>query len=386
MKIYFFDFTVNFGGAPQGSLYLMSRLKDAGYQVGVIDVYGNCKEYSNKAKEYNLDHHILLKKYKKMTIGYNGKPIRRILSILSQSFTYINILVNLRKIISKKKPEIIIVNNEKSLFFLKIIQKIINFKIILYFRGEGIPEQLPQRFVNSLVNDTSHVVAHSKVAIENLKNAGVPHQHLSFIPNCIELERFSLPNKSTSLAKYKKIKLILAAARLTEEKGHHIAIEAVNKLKQKNIEVDLLIPGVIATGFDDSYLKYLNDLIAKYQLENNVHFIGWRDNLIEDIVQCHIVVLPSHTEGFPRSVIEAMIHKVPVCATPVGGIPEAITHNKTGMLFDIDDSEQLFGNLKKLIENEGLYQSIVSNAFLFSKNYFHPEKNTQGMIQVLNKV
>lgn len=386
MKIYFFDFTVNFGGAPQGSLYLMSRLKDAGYQVGVIDVYGNCKEYSNKAKEYNLDHHILLKKYKKMTIGYNGKPIRRILSMLSQSFTYIDILVNLRKIISEKKPEIIIVNNEKSLFFLKIIQKIINFKIILYFRGEGIPEQLPQRFVKSLVSDTSHVVAHSKVAIENLKNAGIPHKHLSFIPNCIELERFSLPNKGTSLAKYKKTKLILAAARLTEEKGHHIAIEAVNKLKQQNIEVDLLIPGVIATGFDDSYLKYLNNLITKYQLEDSVHFIGWRDNLIEDIIQCHVVVLPSHTEGFPRSVIEAMIHKVPVCATPVGGIPEAITHNKTGMLFDIDDSEQLFINLKKLIEDDGLYQDIVSNAFMFSKNYFHPSNNTRGMIEVLNKV
>src|SRR5690606_4634968 len=120
-----------------------------------------------------------------------------------------------------------------------------------------------------------------------------------------------------------------------------------------------------------TYYNYLISLIEKYQLQNNIHFIGWRNNLIADIVQCDAVVLPSHTEGFPRSIIESMMHKVPVCATPVGGIPEAIFHEKTGILFDIDDVNGLVNGLLKLINDENFRLSITANAYKFSLDYFN---------------
>ena len=121
-------------------------------------------------------------------------------------------------------------------------------------------------------------------------------------------------------------------------------------------------------------------------LKENVYFIGWRENLIADIVQCDAVVLPSHTEGFPRSVIEAMLHRVPVIATPVGGIPEAIQHGKTGMLFEVDSTDQLVDNLESIISNNNLRESIINNAYIYSHDYFNPKNNTQGIISVLEKV
>lgn len=386
MKVYFFDFTINFGGAPQGSLYLMSRLKDAGYETGVIDVYGRSTEYHHKALEYGLDYFVLKKNIKNVTIGYSDKPLLRVLKIFSQSFDYISIVIRLLKVIRKNKPDIILINNEKSLFFLNILDSFISVKKVLYFRGEGTPEQLPLRFIKALAHKTDYVVTHSKKAIINLKNAGIPDEHLKYIPNCIEINRFAKPTLSDDLPPKKNFRLILAAARLLKEKGHHIAIEALYKLKQKNIEIDLLIPGVVPTGVEDSYHQYLKKLIRIYKLQDNIHFIGWRNNLLSDIIQCDVVVLPSHTEGFPRSVIEAMIHGIPVCATPVGGIPEAIRHEETGMLFDVDSSEQLMNCLLTLIQNADLREKIIDSAQTFAKEYFHPNRNTQGMISILEKV
>lgn len=386
MKVFFFDFTINFGGAPQGSLYLMSRLKGEGIQVGVIDVYGKSSQYRERALSYNLDYFILHPDAKNVSIGFNNQPWLRILAILKQSTEFLKILNNLYTFIKNNKPNFFIVNNEKSLFFLKLLKPFFKFKIILYFRSEGLPFQLTPRFVKSLINDTDHIVAHSQKAIKNLKKANITPTKLTFIPNCIELNRFSPPKLSTDLPKKRNFRIILAAARPVKEKGHHIAIEALYKLKKKNIHIDLLIPGTVPAGVDNSYYDYLQDLIVKYNLKGSVYFIGWRENLIADIVQCDAVILPSHTEGFPRSVIEAMLHQVPVIATPVGGIPEAIQHGKTGMLFEVDNTEQLVENLESIINDNNLRESIINNAYIYSHDYFNPKNNTQGIISVLEKV
>lgn len=386
MKVFFFDFTINFGGAPQGSLYLMKRLKDKGIQVGILDVYGYSKAYKERALEYNLDYFTLHPNSKSLSIGYNDKPWLRILAIVKQSKDFLTILKNLYNFIKLKNPDIFIVNNEKSLFFLKLLKAFFNFKIVLYFRSEGTVNQLTPRFVKTLIQDADHIVAHSHKAITNLKNSNIPESQLTFIPNCIEQERFSSPILSTDLPLKNKFRLILAAARPVREKGHHIAIEALYELKKRNIEIDLLIPGIIPTGVDNSYYEYLQSLITKYKLKENVYFIGWRENLIADIVQCDAVVLPSHTEGFPRSIIEAMVHKIPVCATPVGGIPEAVKHRETGLLFEVENTSELVRNLYELINNKKLYEKIINNAYEYSHKYFNPSNNTEGMISVLKKV
>lgn len=386
MKVFFFDFTINFGGAPQGSLYLMSRLKGESIDVAVVDVYGKSKQYQERALSYNLDYFVLHPTAQNISIGFNGKPWLRLLAILKQSKDFLRIFLNLFSFIKNKKPDFFIVNNEKSLFFLKLLKPFFKYKVILYFRSEGLPSQLTPRFVNSLINDTDHIVAHSKKAIQNLENVNIPKNKLTFIPNCIELDRFVAPKPSDDLPKKSNFRLILAAARPVQEKGHHIAIEAVYELKKKNIHIDLLIPGVVPTGVDHNYYDYIQDLILKYGLKENVYFIGWRENLIADIVQCDGVVLPSHTEGFPRSIIEAMLHRVPVIATPVGGIPEAIIHEHTGMLFEVDNTKQLVNNLASIISNDQLRTKIINNAYDYSHNYFNPKNNTQGIISVLEKV
>lgn len=387
MNISFFDFTVNFGGGPQGSLYLMKRLKDAGHNCTIVDAFGASIEYRNKASQYDLEYYLLLDKKNSAIIGYNQNPIKRILKSIKQAPDLSLITINLTRLLSKIKPDVVIVNNEKTLFFLLAAKFLLRFKVLLYFRGEGLDSQLTPRFIYLINLGCNHVVAHSKTAVRNLKKHGVLESKLSYVPNCIESDKFITPVKSADLQrKGTSFKIILPAARYVHEKGHHTAIEAINILRKSGYNIQLFLPGTIPNGSNTTYYDFLKELVRKYELENSVHFIGWRKRLISDIVACDLTILPSHTEGFPRAVIESMIHGIPVCATPVGGIPEAIIDMENGMLFDIDNAKQLSDCIKTLIDNNELYQSISQSAQRSSRAYFNPENNTNGILAILNSM
>lgn len=382
MRLCFFDFTINFGGAPQGSLYLMKRLKAVGHECFIIDTYGLSEDYQNTALKYKLNYKILYKKSKNVTLGDN--TFYKTINFLKQSPSLSLITIRLINYLKKTKPHVVFVNNEKSLFFIYLAKHFLDFKIILYFRGEGTKSQLSFRFINSINYKTDLVIAHSKIAVKNLKDAGVDNSKVSYVPNCIEEEKFINLQKSTDLPSKGGFKIILTAARFLPDKGYHTAIEAIKVLKEEGYIVDLYLPGVVPTGVTSKYKDYLDLLIKEYKVQDSVHFIGWRENLAQDIASCDLVVLPSHTEGFPRSVIEAMIHGIPVCATPVGGIPEAIIHLETGLLFEIDNSHDLVSCIKLMINDKDLYRKISANSMDFSREYFHPSNNTQAIVNIIN--
>lgn len=386
MKLCFFDFTINFGGAPQGSLYLMKRLKDAGYDCYIIDAYGISAQYKARVAAYDLDYYVLYKEAQDVTIGHLDNKLFRVSNAIAQLPTLSKLTLKLIRYLKRIKPDIILVNNYKSLVFLNIARKFVNFKVILYFRGEGTDSQLSNRFIKALRKRTDFVITHSKLAVENLERKGLSKSHIGYIPNCIEKSKLEKPVLVNEILSSNKFKVILTAARPVKEKGHDVAIEAVYLLKLQGYSIDLFLPGSTPTGIDDSYERYLRELIAQYDLESDIHFIGWRDNLIADIASCDLVILPSHTEGFPRTIIEAMVQGIPVCATPVGGIPEAIEHMQTGILFDIGDVKGLANSIRLLIDDVDLYQDISTNAREFSREYFHPDKNTNGIINILEKI
>lgn len=367
------------GGATKGTVYLLKRLKAKGVETSIIDVYGNCDEYIKDVKEANIGIKILKPQLENIVIGNLDNPMKRLLSILKQlpSFTVIffNLIHKLREI----KPDFVLVNNEKSLFFLIFLKTLLNFKIVLYYRGEANKNQMSKSFV-TLVNKFVDIkYCHSQKAIVNMKKYGIKEE-VVYLPNCISFDSINdIKSKKLSDKKYSST-VLLSAGRVVEEKGYHTAIEAIGYLKQKGYSLKLLLPGL---HVDQAYLKKLELLIEQYDLKQSVEFIGWVDNITQILACSDFMVLPSYTEGFPRSIIEAMLLQIPVCATPVGGIPEAIFHGKTGYLFNVNDAYSLADSLQVLIDSFNQRNQIVKNAYNFAIENFDEQKNTQIFLENL---
>lgn len=377
MKICFFDFTTMVGGATKGSIYLLQRLEKKGLNVSVIDVYGNCSEYIEDVKNANIHISILNKKDNNVVIGHNNNKIKRFLEVFKQLPSFLKILANLIIQIKKQKPDYVLVNNEKSLFFLSMAKKFSKFKIVLYYRGEAKKSHISSRFINLINNETDVAYCHSMKAISNMKIYGI-EKNINYLPNCIPMKTVNvfLKNKKNM----GDIKVLLSAGRVVKEKGYHTAIEAIGVLKRKGYNIKLILPGLIV---DEDYTKILENLIDEYNLKESVIFIGWVNNLTEVLSTVDYMVLPSYTEGFPRSIIESMLLKIPVCATPVGGIPEAIFHGKTGYLFDIDDSSNLADSIQNMIDNPEKTKVLIQNAYDFAIEIFDEDKNTEVFLRNL---
>jgi glycosyltransferase involved in cell wall biosynthesis len=87
-----------------------------------------------------------------------------------------------------------------------------------------------------------------------------------------------------------------------------------------------------------------------------------------------LLVVPSRQESLPQVIKEAFYLKVPVVATNVGGIPEIIEHNQTGILVPSENPEKLKIAINDLLKNIELQEILKENAYNFILEYFTWEK------------
>jgi glycosyltransferase involved in cell wall biosynthesis len=84
-----------------------------------------------------------------------------------------------------------------------------------------------------------------------------------------------------------------------------------------------------------------------------------RNNLL---ATSDVLVLPSHHEGVPMAILEAMTHGLPVIATPVGGIPDVIRHGREGLLVEVGNRGALTAALARMVAEPGLRASLGQGA------------------------
>jgi glycosyltransferase involved in cell wall biosynthesis len=389
VKIAFFDFNYNFGGAPKGSVYLMRRLADENV-VHIIDVYGRCQPYLDAIKRMALPCHILLPNSSTIYIGYKQQPLKRFLRSIIQLPDFVKLRVRLIRKVEEIKPDVILVNNEKSLAFVLSSKKLRRLPIVVYIRCWATRDQISLAYLWALKHKVSAIIAHARDAISQLSHRGIKSNKLYYVPNTIDIDdvkfRSSATIEDSIGGKDLYPVILLSSARLEPRKGYVAAIKALALLCKRGYNPALWLPGAIAVGGVHSYVDDLKELIKALDLQNNVFFLGWRNDMPAIINASNIVILPSHTEGFPRVILEAMLLKRPVVATPVGGIPDAIIDSGTGFLFPIDDENELADKLCTLISNDKLRKQVVENAYKKFVREFTPELNTLKVNEVLTSV
>ena len=136
---------------------------------------------------------------------------------------------------------------------------------------------------------------------------------------------------------------------MVEEKGYLELFQAFRKIIKRFPKTILLIIGPEEPEKKDR----INPRVAfkQFGIENNVLYLGERTDVDELYPLMDIFVLPSYREGVGISILEASAMERPVIASNIGGCPEAVDNNKTGILILAKDSKKLFQTIIYLMEN-----------------------------------
>jgi glycosyltransferase involved in cell wall biosynthesis len=107
----------------------------------------------------------------------------------------------------------------------------------------------------------------------------------------------------------------------------------------------------------------LQQQVKANNLEKVITFTGFIKDGYKYTSQFDVFLMSSQSEGLPLSILESFYYKVPVVSTNVGGIPEAITHNETGLLSETKDFKNLAINIKRLMDDDTLRSKITQKAY-----------------------
>lgn len=126
--------------------------------------------------------------------------------------------------------------------------------------------------------------------------------------------------------------VLLNVARLYAEKAHDSLLESFAEIRKRAPHARLWIAGV---GPREADLKRLCSTLG---LSNEVRWLGFVDDLPPLFELADIQVHPSHNEGVPLALLHGMAAGMPIVATAVGGVPEVVNHDRTGLLIPAGDS------------------------------------------------
>lgn len=228
-----------------------------------------------------------------------------------------------------------------------------------------------------LIHFTDRIVCVSDdVKRSMIEHQGISSEYLNVIYNGVDTNRFCPNSFKRKLYKdelgIKHDALIIGiVARLAPVKDHSTLLKAFSKVSENIPEAILLIVG-------DGELKHtLIKQTSEIGLENNVYFLGERQDIPDLLNVMDIFVLSSLSEGHNMSLLEAMSTGLPVVATDVGGNSEVIVDGVTGFLVPSESPNILGEKIGTLLREEKLRLQMGKNGRKRAERYF----NTNSMIK-----
>lgn len=218
-------------------------------------------------------------------------------------------------------------------------------------------------------NTADYVVSVSSTSIAAAKECGVK-KDIEMIFNGVDIHTFNPNNDGTNVRKElgfsPKDKMVLCIGRMVERKGQSYVIEAMKDVVKKHPETKLVLLG------HGPMEKELKALAEKGPGEENIIFAGKRPHseLKNFYAAADIFIIPSIVDssgvaegGQGLVTKEAMVSKVPVIGTNIGGIPDIVKDNETGLLVPEKDSKAIAGAISKLVADSSLRKRLAEQGY-----------------------
>jgi hypothetical protein len=339
----------------------------------------------NKKKNIEVELLLITVKNKEFLKKIRNRGIK--ISIIGRKNIYnpANI-IEIRKFIKNNKFDIIHTHLFPSVYWISLAAKtLLNRKFKLIYTEHSTHNRRRNHFLfrpidKFIYKEYDKVISISQKTQNNLINWLEVNENNKFtvIENGIDVQKFSFAepySKKKLYSKYSEENIFITmVGSFSKSKDQRTLIKSFKKLDD-NVHLFLVGQGKLL----EKHKKYANNL----NLNDRIHFLGFRNDVEKILKTSDIVVLSSHWEGFGLAAVEGMAAGKPVIASNVNGLKEVVKDG--GLLFEQGNEKELRKLIEKLINDHSFYEEIKQRCL--KKSYNYDIKNmTENLIDTYKKL
>ncbi|WRP05271.1 glycosyltransferase [Rossellomorea aquimaris] len=250
-------------------------------------------------------------------------------------------------------------------------------------RNQGIYTDLQHKIHREeqlLISASDHLIVCSEHMKEEIKSLFTIEAPVAVIPNGVELEK--LDQSSPYSFEQPSTPYFFSIGRMVHEKGFDTIIRVASQLKREGFNISFIIAG------KGPMLEHYRQMVAHEDLSDCVSFIGYiSDRERNDFLKnCLAVIFPSLYEPFGIVALEAMAFRKGVVASNTGGLKSIVKHEQTGLLFEPNHEQSLYGQLVSLIENPSKSEQLGNLGFKMAQSMFSWDRIAEQTIHVYDDV
>jgi len=271
--------------------------------------------------------------------------------------------------------------------------------VLAMMMSKSKPKLVQSRHMNMtrFKNDFYHRYLYKKMDLVLPVTSAVAQQIIKYVPESIRPRMEVLyigSSKIESLSEeiisqYKKNIgvqdefVVGMVGRIEEAKGQYLLIEAIEKFKHEGKRIKALFLG---HAMEESYLEELKRTVVAKGLSNDIEFLGFSKNPHRFMQACDLMVLATQCETFGLVLIEAMQVGTAVIASNQCGPLEIIEDKKSGLLFEVGNSADMYEKIMYMYENEEIRLQIASEGKKRAELLFSNEKQFSKLSELLKSL
>lgn len=229
------------------------------------------------------------------------------------------------------------------------------------------PSFLP--LVKFSIEKSDGVTAVSKFLKEKTITNYQINKEIEVIPNFVDIEIYK-PRENCAFKSHfapNGEKILVHISNFRQVKRVPDVIKIFYEVKKK-VQTKLILAG------DGPERTECERLVRELNIKKDVYFLGKQEAIVDILNASDLFIMPSQSESFGLSALEAMACGLPTITTSVGGLPELVVHNETGYIAEIGDIQRMAKYAIDLLTNPNKYKKFSENARRRAVEFFNKEK------------
>ncbi len=283
-------------------------------------------------------------------------------------------LAGLWKLLAERRPDLLVPLTAVPNIWGRVFGRLRGVRAVVgTCRGGGAIKRQHERFLKGLA---SHHIVNAAPLGEALRRLGRPGTAITCIANGVDTGHFAPPPDDLRPVR----EVVLCPARFCEDKDHETLIRAFEVTVARRPRAELWLVG------DGPLRTRVRTLAARSPVRGSIRTYPSTPDPRPFFQQASVVTLSSVREGLPNVLLEAMSMGLPVAATAVGGIPDLVEPERTGLLCPPRNPEALGENIARLLADEAMRLEFGKNARQRVVERYSMEAMVRGHEAVFDRV